>query len=201
MQAVFPKFYLRAFGVALLALAAILYLSAHARVGQESLIDRAQSALSALEHANYTKLAEVSHNPTVVQFLPYIYELGEVRSVSFGKAELSDLMEQQTALVWGTYDGSGEPIKLTPREYHDTFVYDVDYATITVAKLLDGEAAHSARGLRSVVKHFAGSSFVLYRYEGTPSAAYNDWKALLLVFHKFDDQWFLIGIGHGEKTV
>jgi len=37
-------------------------------------------------------------------------------------------MESEEVYIWGEYDGSGDPIKLTFAQYFDKFVYDHDFA-------------------------------------------------------------------------
>jgi len=46
----------------------------------------------------------------------------------FTKDQLKNLMESEEVYIWGEYDGSGDPIKLTFAQYFDKFVYDHDFA-------------------------------------------------------------------------
>ena len=164
-------------------------------------LNKADEVVQILERADYSVLASYVNRDEGLKFLPYIHDLTELQISSFSKDDLLSSMAQDKIATWGTYDGSGAPIKLTLADYHSSFVYDFPYATDAAVKSIEAKNAELPSGLNAVGQHFDGATFVLYRYEGSPSAAYNDWRDLLLIFRQIDNEWYLIGIGHGEKTI
>ncbi len=110
--------------------------------------------------------------------------------------------------VWGRYDGSGEPIRLSFREYVDRFVDDAPYAA-------SGQVAVDTRqGAGTVAddaaEAYPGGRIVEYHVPGTdPSSGGMDWKSLRLVFEKRRGEgdagepgrWYLVGIIHDQWTI
>jgi len=74
------------------------------------------------------KLAQMVHPEKGVLFSPYSHIELEKHKV-FTKDQLKNLMESEEVYIWGEYDGSGDPIKLTFAQYFDKFVYDHDLRT------------------------------------------------------------------------
>ena len=102
--------------------------------------------------------------------------------------------------VWGSYDGSGEPIELTFREYFETFVYDQDYAG--APNVSEGKLTGTGNTPFNGLEVYPEASFVEYHF---PSAeAQNsgmDWKSLIVMFVPKGDGWRLCAIVHSQWTI
>jgi len=130
---------------------------------------------------------------------PYSYvDLKKDRKLT--AKELLNIKQPKKKLVWGEYDGSGEPIKMTIGEYFRRFVYDADF--LAKGKVTVNEVVPSGNTVNNVKEAYPGCDFVDFmipmidpQYEGI------DWRALRLVFKKEKDKLYLIGIIHNEHTI
>ncbi|MEX2591982.1 MAG: hypothetical protein WD426_04350 [Anditalea sp.] len=108
--------------------------------------------------------------------------------------------ELNKQVKWGNYDGTGKDILLTPGEYFNKFVYDVDFlnAEQTLVNEMIGEG-NSLNNLETVYKgaDFTESYFSGFngKYEGM------DWRSLRLVFRRDQGKMFLIAIVHDQWTI
>jgi hypothetical protein len=181
----------------LLALAAACG-GAGASVGE--LEAAARKVVEALDARDPARLAELVHPEDGVLVSPYAHvepeshvtlTAGDLRRAAEGAAIERD---------WGHFDGSGEPIRLTFREYFGRFVYDAPY-------LEKGEVAVDRRqGGGNTVDNAAevwpGARIVEYHVPGTdPRYGGMDWRSLRLVFEEEDGRWWLVGIVHDEWTI
>ena len=114
-------------------------------------------------------------------------------------AQVSGLAEDEEVYVWGVMAGSGAPIRATAAEYFDRFVYNEDYARAPEvgvdAVLLSGNA------LENVSDAYPDARFVDYAFPGLdPELEGFDWCSLKLVFEPWENEWYLVGLVHGEWT-
>ncbi len=106
----------------------------------------------------------------------------------------------QDMIVWGEFDGTGDPIKMTLHNYIQRFVYDVDFAKPETRRVNEFiGSGNSLNNLDSVYKNcdFTESHFSGFekKYEG------HDWRTLRLVFKERNGKYFLVGIVHDEWTI
>ncbi|TVX97136.1 hypothetical protein [Cohnella terricola] len=105
-----------------------------------------------------------------------------------------------TKQVWGTNDGSGDPIELSFRDYYEKFVYNKDFAdapNISVNKLLGKGNTEF-----NVTDAYPNASYVEYYFPGSDKDLGGmDWQSLILVFDPEGDDWRLTGIMHGQWTI
>jgi hypothetical protein len=102
--------------------------------------------------------------------------------------------------VWGTADGSGEPIDLGIGQYFEQFVNDADYAT--APEIFYNQSQQRGNTINNIAQVYSGKQWVEFYFSGF-DAQYEgiDWKSLTLVFDQVDGQWKLIGIVHGARTI
>jgi len=102
--------------------------------------------------------------------------------------------------VWGTADGSGEPIELSFRDYYEKFVYNKDFADapdVSVNQLLGKGNAEF-----NVADAYPNASYVEFYFPGSDNDLDGmDWQSLILVFDPVGDDWRLVGIMHGQWTI
>jgi hypothetical protein len=171
----------------------------------EEIAARAAQAIMALKEQNLEKLAGLVHPSKGVRFSPYTYVQVEPdapggEDLVFGADQVSGLLADTTVYHWGMYDGSGEPIDLTFREYYERFIYDEDFARPDVVGL-DEEVGWSSM-INNIAEVYPAAVMVEYHFEGfEPQYAGMDWRSLRLVLEELDGIWYLVGIVHDEWTV
>ncbi|MEJ2413158.1 MAG: hypothetical protein P8Y34_09235 [Anaerolineales bacterium] len=164
----------------------------------EELVLLGQTVSASLQEADYGSLEEIIHPQLCLRFSPYQY-LRDTDQV-FCSEELVDAQHSQEPLVWGNYDGSGEPILLTFQEYHNKFVYDEDYFQPEVVGF-DQEVSQG-NAINNISDVYPDSIMIEYYFPGfDPQYGGMDWRSLRLVFVNQDGRWFLTALVHGEWTI
>lgn len=160
---------------------------------------RSQIAIKAIKEKDMEKLASLVHPVKGVLFSPYSYIELEKHKV-FTKDQLKDLLESEKVYNWGDYDGSGHPIELTFRQYFDRFIYNQDFAN--AEKIAYNEVQQLGNTIVNISDIYPESKFIDYYFSGfKPDFEGMDWASLKLVFEKYDGQWYLVCIAHGEWTI
>jgi hypothetical protein len=170
----------------------------------EEIAARAAQTIMALKEQDLEKLAGLVHPSQGVRFSPYTYvqvepDAPDEEDLVFGADQIPDLLNDTTVYHWGVYDGSGEPIDLTFREYYDRFIYDADFAHPEVVGF-DEEIGWSSM-INNIAEVYPVAVTVEYHFEGfEPEYAGMDWRSLRLVLEEWDGIWYLVGIVHDEWT-
>jgi hypothetical protein len=166
---------------------------------------RAAEAILALRDHDLEALAGMVHPVKGVTFSPYTYVRplqgtpGEADLV-FSPDQLRSLWSDPTIYHWGTYDGSGEPIDLTFRDYYARFVYDVNFARPQVVGF--GETVGQGNTINNIAEVYPDGVTVEYHFEGLdPQLEGMDWRSLRLVLEELDGTWYLVGIVHDQWTI
>ena len=167
---------------------------------------QAREVILALKNRDMRKLSSFVHVKRGLRFSPYPYVTmtgeGENRDLEFTKKQVKSLLATNKRYVWGAYDGSGKPIRLTGAAYFKRFVYDQDFAN---AKQISFNGPIMGQGNVTNNIHEAylpGAIVVEYHFSGfDPKREGMDWKSLWLVFENRDHKWYLVGIVHGEWTI
>ena len=167
-----------------------LVFAANNTTDEKQLMDRAKLTLNYLKNQDFKKLALLVHKD--VTFSPYAFV--EKGAIKFKAAQLKTL-KLTDKFTWGAYDGSGDPMDLSVKDYFKKFVYDHDFATaprVAVDTLI--KTGNTASNLD---KAFPGTHFVEYHFPGfNPEYEGIDWVSLRLVFEKIDGKWMLVGVVH-----
>lgn len=161
----------------------------------------AAAVLAAVRDSDLPALAAVVHPEHGVRFSPYGHVItdGAYAHQLFTADELAapGLLEQ--SFTWGAYDGSGEDINLTFREYLARFVYNYEY---TAAPLVGWNTV--AKEGNTILNHqqvYPDSLFVDFHFPGTAEYDGMDWGTLRLVFTEHDGVWYVVGIIHDQWTI
>ncbi len=111
------------------------------------------------------------------------------------------LGEDSLRRVWGSYDGSGEPINLDFPAYFARFVYDRNFAQVAPGppdvRLGKGNALDNIQLVYSPRRVM----FLEYHVPGTERYNGMDWRSLRLVLEQVDERWYLIALVHDEWTI
>jgi hypothetical protein len=101
--------------------------------------------------------------------------------------------------LWGHFDGTGDPIQMTPEGYYDRFIYSRDF--LEADKTGYNEVIGSGNMLENQFEIYPHAIVAEYYLEGDPQYAGMDWRSLRLVFAPHGDQWYLVGIIHNQWTI
>ena len=169
------------------------------KIPDSLLLNRTIEITTLLDKKDFIHLADFFHPTEGVRFTPYGY-IDTAHDIKFTKDQFLTQLRNKSKLLWGSYDGSGDPIKLTVEEYFKKFVYDVKFLQpeqLSVNKTLG--QGNSLDNLSSIYpgalyteSYFSGFD---KKYEGM------DWRSLKLVFTQKDGQLYLVGIIHGQWTI
>lgn len=165
-----------------------------------ALLQLTQDILTAFKNKNYLAVADFIDPVSGVRFSPYGY-IDTIRNVIFSKETFAKEAgsSNQEKIIWGEFDGSGDTINMTLKEYIQKFVYDVDFSKPEARKVNEFIGhGNSLNNLLSVYENcdFTESHFSGFekKYEGM------DWRTLRLVFKERDRKYFLVGIVHDQWT-
>ncbi len=112
--------------------------------------------------------------------------------------QIQNLLMQKSTIVWGSYDGSGEPIILTVCEYLRKFVYSHDFAdAFQVSYNQPIKTGNTTNNIRDVYHN----PIVVEYYIPDSDAKKMDWSSLRIVFEKYEQSWYLVGIVHDAWTI
>lgn len=174
-------------------------LKAQTEAHSKSLVGRALSVLALISTRDLDSLGDYVHPSQGVRFSPYAY-VDVQNNLQFSAQEIADLSLDQTVYTWGTYDGSGYPIELSFVDYYDRFVYDQDFVNPHIIGI--NNIVGFGNTLVNISDVYASGAFVEFHLTGIdPQYEGIDWRSLILVFEKLDEEWYLVGIVHNEWTI
>ena len=106
---------------------------------------------------------------------------------------LKGFWQEKKVLLWGTEEGSGEPIRLTPGQYVRRYVLDRDYRG--AGKVTVGENRSLGSNRNNVPEVYPQGVAVEYFVPPAEEGGL-DWSALRLVFRLDGGTWLLAGVIH-----
>ncbi len=159
---------------------------------------RAAQIIMALKDEDLATLASLVHPDQGVRFSPYTYLRGE--DLVFSAERIQEILADETVYTWGSFDGTGEPIQLTFREYYDRFMYDVDFARPHVVGF--SETIGMGNTINNIAEVYAQATTIEYHLEGfDPQFVGLDWRSLRLVLEEKEGIWYLVAVVHDEWTI
>jgi len=163
------------------------------------LLDLTHQVLSIIKNKDYTLFAEFIHPKLGLRFSPYA-NIDTLHHVKFSRDQFLNAVKDNKPLLWGYYDGKGDPILLTVENYFAGFVYNYDFSNasqVSVNEVLG--KGNSENNLKAV---YPVSDFTESYFPGVDKKAEGkDWSSLRLVFAKNLDKYYLIGIVHDQWTI
>ena len=161
--------------------------------------ERAEKVLNLIAGRNMKGLIDYVHPVKGVRFSPYSYVDLE-NNVVFMPSDFEDFFSSSIEYNWGSYDGTGEPIILTPAAYYDIFIYDQDFRN--AEKISYNKQLFHGNAINNAPDVYPGSIIVEYHFSGfDPMYEGMDWRSLRLVFEEFGGDWLLVGIIHDQWTI
>lgn len=172
--------------------------SRDAKFNLDSLIlSSSQQILQSIMDEKWGHFASYIHPIKGIRFSPYAYIDTKTQIILFQNTFLSSM---NTVNSWGTYDGSGEEIKLTTKAYFKKFVYNADF--LKSDSVVFNRFIGSGNSLNNLKKVYSKNIFTEHYFKGfDPKYEGMDWTALRLVFEEYNGSYFLVGIVHDQWTI
>jgi len=158
----------------------------------------AYTVLNYIRDDDFTSLSRVVHPVFGVVFSPYA-TINLSTNQRFGAEEVAMFNTDSHVYMWGVYNGSGEPITLTPPEYFEKFVPAADHINAPVVGI--NRIVRTGNALENMTDVFPNVKFVEFHIPGSESVDELDWSSLRLGFEEYDGQLRLIAIIYNTWTV
>lgn len=160
---------------------------------------RSREVLTALKNEDMVKLSQAVHPDRGVRFSPYGH-VDTKNDLIFTADQIKNIASDTKVYTWGSYDGSGEPIQLTFKDYYSKFVYDEDF--LAAKEIGYNKILGKGNTLINSSDVYPKSIIVEYHFPGfDPQYEGMDWRSLRLVFEKMGSAWYLVGIIHDQWTI
>jgi hypothetical protein len=160
-----------------------------------------QNILTTLKNRNYPAFADFIHPIEGIRFSPYGFiDTLHDRKLSKQKFISEAGKPDQEMMVWGAFDGTGDPIKMTLNNYLKRFVYDVDF--VKPEKRMVNEFIGGGNSLNNLLSVYKDCDFTESHFSGFEEKYGGmDWKSLRLVFKKRNGKFLLVAVVHDEWTI
>lgn len=164
-----------------------------------TLLSSAYAVLETLKNQDMAGFSKWAHPVEGVRFSPYTY-VNVTADLVFKADQLVGLMADQKVMTWGSFDGSGEPIALTPSEYFKKFVYDKDYLMPQMIGL--NKSIGQGNSINNLAEAYPDAEFVEFHFAGfDPQFEGMDWSSLVVVMRAVEGKWYVVGIIHMSWTI
>lgn len=161
------------------------------------LVALAHQVTAGIRDRDYANLGSLIQPDLCLRFSPYFYLNPDNRILCQNDLEQ---INSDEIYLWGHYDGTGLPINLTFREYHELFIYDQDYINAPIVGL-NTEVSYG-NSINNIAEIYPDGMMVEYHFPAIdPKYGGLDWRSLRLVFVNLDGSWYLTAIIHGEWTI
>lgn len=166
---------------------------------EDLVLDETFEVLALLKDQDWIGLSSHIHPETGVRLSPYQYV--DVKSDQvFTSGEIHSILASSKIYSWGVYDGIGELIELNFIEYYDRFIYDEDFINASI--IGNNNVVSYGNTINNISEVYDDAYFIEFYFPGfDPQYAGMDWRSLTLVFEKYEESWYLVGIVHGEWTI
>lgn len=134
--------------------------------------------VEALDDRDMEFVAKYVHPEKGLLFSPYVYVMDE--AVVLNENEVASMMDSDEIYEWGTYDGKGSPIDLTPTAYMDDFMDMTPF--LDPDELLIDDLKERGNTLNNVNEVFPDAQVIEYYNDGSEEYAGIDWSSILFVY-------------------
>lgn len=119
----------------------------------------------------------------------------------FSAGEVAAFGADTNVYVWGVYDGSGEPIEMTPAGYFAEFVFDKDYTNAALVGV--NHVVRSGNALENMTEVFPDILYVDFHFPCSDKNAADNtsWSSLRLGFEEYNGSLMLMAILHSGWAV
>ncbi len=163
------------------------------------LLDLTKEILTAIKDKDYKQLTEYIHPEDGIRFSPYGF-IDTANDVTATRSTFRLNAYINKKRVWGYFDGSGDPIKMTSKEYFKRFVYDADFLNAEKTSL--NVCLGSGNSQNNILAIYDNLPFTESYFSGFDEKFGGmDWRALRLVFKEYEGEYYLVAIVHDEWTI
>jgi hypothetical protein len=160
---------------------------------------RSQAAVTALQKKDWAALSGYVHPDKGLHISPSCY-VDTKKDQVFPKDQTAKFDKDGTVRTWGSYDGSGEPIKLTASQFYDQILYNHDYAK--PEKTGYNESWGKSNTVNNIRDTYPDAIVVEYYFGGFDAKLKGiDWASLSLVFEEKAGEWYLTGMVRNQWTI
>lgn len=164
-----------------------------------ALLDLTNEILSAIKEKDYKKLTEYIHPKDGIRFSPYGF-IDTSNDVTATRSTFRLNAYTNKKRIWGYYDGSGDPIKMTSKEYFKRFIYDADFLNAEKTSL--NQCLGSGNSQNNILVIYDDLPFTESFFPGFDEQFGGmDWRALRLVYKEYEGKYYLVAIVHDEWTI
>lgn len=164
-----------------------------------SLLDTSRIILSLLKNQDVEKLSSYISPSLKLRFSPYAF-IDTTDSRAFTPYELKMAFQKSTTFIWGSYDGSGDPIKMNIKDYWKKFVYNKDY--LQAPERAVNNFVKTGNSLNNLKEIYPAAFFTEFYFPGFEKKYDGmDWQTLRLVFQQENGKPYLIAIVHDQWTI
>jgi hypothetical protein len=165
---------------------------------QDSIKATGRQVLVFLRDNNFAELKKYFSNEGV-RFSPYDY-IDTDKTKKLTPDDFLTAIDKKWILTWGNYDGIGDPIKLTVKDYLKKFAYNADYLSAEAVGY--DEVMKEGNSLNNLKEIYPNHHFIDYHFSGFDQKLNGmDWTSLRLVFEKQNGEYFLVALIHGQWTI
>lgn len=159
----------------------------------------ARAVVAALQRRDIDSVARLAHPTKGIRFTPYT-RVDTLTDRRFTPSQLTAQWGKTDSLLWGSFDGTGDPMRLTFRQYFDKFVYDFD-AVRAPRVARDSAPMGIGNSIYNLREAYPEATIVEFNSPGMdPKYGGMDWRSLWIVLERVDDAYRVVGIVHGSWT-
>ncbi|HEX8749125.1 MAG TPA: hypothetical protein VF717_18255 [Pyrinomonadaceae bacterium] len=158
---------------------------------------RSLSVLRALRQRDMRQLSSFVHPDKGLRFSPYVYVQSSDRV--FTRWQVANLFRSNRRYLWGEADGTGDPLRLTARQFFNQFIYDKDF--LRAKEVNYNTVKGRGNTINNILDFYPRTIAVEYYLPGTnPRYSGMDWGGLWLVFEQKGNAWYLVALASDEWT-
>jgi hypothetical protein len=165
---------------------------------QTSIQEQALTVMDAIAEMNMNVLAEHVHPDKGLLFSP----IASIKKdpIVIQKDEIENLLNSESVYTWGHYDGSGELMELTPREYFEENLFAKPFQDYD--EILVDEFEQRGNTINNIKGVFPEAKVVEFYLSGSEEYNGMDWASLNLIFEKdANGVWKLTGLVNDKWTI
>lgn len=155
--------------------------------------------LDVIKDKDYDKLTGYIHPADGIRFSPYAY-IDTSKDAAGSRSGFSLNAYSDKKFIWGAFDGTGDPIEMTTKEYFNRFVYDADF--LNAEKITVNSKSSHGSDFDNLKDIYPGCVYTESYFSGFDEKYSGmDWRGLRMVFKEFEGKYYLVGIIHDEWTI
>lgn len=163
------------------------------------IVEKSNQIQSYLAQQQFEKLIPYIHPTKGVQFSMYTYVQPKMDKV-FSREQFATYLNQyRVTFTWGEKDGTGDLYITTLPDYLTTWVKAEDFNN---SEVIYNEFQGSGNSLNNLEKVYPNNNFIEFYNPGMNTDYQGmDWRALRLVFEKYQEVYYLVAIINDQWTI